>query len=139
MRISEEQDRRQREALIQDRLPRAVTDVQGAVTACVESYTAAFGAETAAIEVEGPVTRIIVRDQQPGGEWTDRAKVEIVVDETVPGFRIERVNAAPLVIEVGLLPGDKLFYRDKAEDQYVSLDEVTHRSLDRAFFPKLRE
>jgi hypothetical protein len=37
-----------------------------------------------------------------------------------------------------MLPGDKLFFRDREKDQYVSMEEVTHRALDRAFFPKLR-
>src|SRR5579862_5450815 len=118
MRITEEQDRRQRESLIQDRLPRALADVQAAMAACVESYTAAFGTGAAEMQAESEVTRIIVRDEQLGGAWADRAKIEIFVDETIPGFRIERGTGTPLLIEVGLLPGDKLFYRDKAEDQY---------------------
>ena len=58
-------------------------------------------------------------------------------DETsLPGFRIER-GGEPLMIEVGLLPGDKLFYRDK--DEFLTMEELTRRILDRAFFPKLGE
>jgi hypothetical protein len=41
------------------------------------------------------------------------------------------------MIEVGLLPGDKLFYRD--QDQFVTMEELTRRILDRALFPKLGE
>jgi len=39
------------------------------------------------------------------------------------------------MIEVGLLPGDKLFYRD--QDEFITGEELTRRILDRALFPKL--
>jgi hypothetical protein len=41
------------------------------------------------------------------------------------------------MIEVGLLPGDKLFFRD--HDEFLTMEELTRRILDRAFFPKLGE
>jgi len=34
-----------------------------------------------------------------------------------------------------VLAGDKLFYRDG--DEYITLEELTRRILDRALFPKL--
>jgi len=40
---------------------------------------------------------------------------------------------------VGLLPSDKLFYRDRAQDKYIAMDELTRRVLDRALFPALPE
>lgn len=137
MRITEEQERRRREAQIQDRLPRAMDDLCGALSTCVESYTQAFGAEAAEVQRESASVSVVVREEA-GGQWQPRAKVEIALDEAVPGFQIE-AGGKTVLIEVGLLPGDKIFYRDKERDQYVSMDEVTHLALDRAFFPKLRE
>jgi hypothetical protein len=138
MRITEEQDRRDREGQIQERLPRAVADVKQALAACVESYTSAFGKEAAELQIDGWMLRVMVREQLDGN-WQERTQVEIEADTALPGFRINREGLEPLMIEVGLLPGDKLFYRDRVLDQYVSMDEITHRALDRAFFPKLRD
>ena len=45
----------------------------------------------------------------------------------------------PLTIEVGMLPGDKLYFRDMELDQYVTAEELTRRILDRGMFPKLPE
>lgn len=137
MRISEEQDRRLREAQVRERLPRALDELHRALTDCIESYTQAFGAETAELQLEGRRISIVVREQLDG-EWRQQAKVEIAAVDAIPGFQIA-CGGEPVVIEVGMLPGDKLFYRDRDQDQYVSLDEVTHRALDRALFPKLRE
>jgi len=44
-----------------------------------------------------------------------------------------------LAVEVGLLPSDKLYYRDCQQDQYLTREDLTERVLDRALFPKLRE
>ena len=137
MRISEEQDRRLREAQVRERLPRALDELHRALTDCIESYTQAFGAETAELQLEGRRISIVVREQLDG-EWRQQAKVEIAAVDAIPGFQISCCGE-PVVIELGMLPGDKLFYRDRDQDQYVSLDEVTHRALDRALFPKLRE
>ena len=137
MRINEEQERRLRESQIRERLPRAQDELQQALSECIAAYTAAFGPESAALNVEGHHISVAVREQLDG-EWQDQAKVEIAILETIPGFQIEN-RGESLVIEVGILPGDKLFYRDREQDQYVSLEEVTRRALDRVFFPKLRE
>jgi hypothetical protein len=64
------------------------------------------------------------------------AKVEVSIIPSLPGFRIER-GGEPLMIEVGLLPGDKLFCRD--QDQFITMEEPTRRIPDRALFPKLGE
>ena len=138
MRITEEQERRNREAQIQDRLPRALDEFHRALIGCLESYTMAFGPESAELQLDGWQIRVVVRDEKEGG-WEPRTQVDIDMLVAVPGFQINREDAAPLFVEVGLLPGDKLFYRDRELDQYVSMDELTHRALDRALFPKLRE
>jgi len=44
-----------------------------------------------------------------------------------------------LAVEVGLLSSDKLYYHDCPQDQYLTLEDLTKRVLDRALFPKLRE
>jgi hypothetical protein len=138
MRITEEQERREREVQIRERLPRALDELHRALAACIESYTAAFGAEAAALECDPERIGIVVRDEDEGS-WHERARIEIAVVPAVPGFQMDTGGNEPLVIEVGMLPGDKLFYRDRGKDQYVSMEEITHRVLDRAFFPKLRE
>ena len=79
--------------------------------------------------------RLTVREEQEG-KWQQRAKVEMSIVASLPGFRIDR-GGDPLMIEVGLLPGDKLFFRD--QDQFVTMEELTRRILDRALFPKLGE
>jgi hypothetical protein len=79
----------------------------------------------------------VVREEKDG-QWQPRGKVEITAIPTLPGFQIER-GSGPLVIEVGMLPGDRIFYRDQELDQYLTMEELTRRILDRALFPKLRE
>jgi hypothetical protein len=56
----------------------------------------------------------------------------------IPGFRLERGEYS-LAIEVGVLPSDKLYYRDCEQDKYLTMEELTRRILDRVLFPKLRE
>jgi hypothetical protein len=134
-RVQEEQERRQREAQILARLPRAVDETYRHLAGCIEVYTDAFGPESADIHLQASKIRITVRDEQEG-KWQQRAKVEISIIASLPGFRIER-GGEPLMIEVGLLPGDKLFYRD--QDEFITGEELTRRILDRALFPKLGE
>ena len=33
-------------------------------------------------------------------------------------------------VQIGMLPGDKLFYFDVAADQYLSMEELTRKILD---------
>jgi hypothetical protein len=139
MRISEENDRRKREAAIMERLPRALDEVHSALALCVEDYQRAFGAEAAEMFLQSGKIRLTVRAEEDG-QWQQIARVEIVTMPAIPGFQIDcGVGGEPLIIEVGVLPGDKLFFRDRAKDQYVTMDELTRRTLDRAFFPSLGE
>ena len=138
MRITEESERRQREAQIQERLPAALDEVHDALKACVESYRAAFGDESVSLKLLPNRLMLEVRDQKDG-RWQPTGHVEIVAKVPIPGFEVERGEGVePLIIEVGILPGNKLFYRDREKDQYVTMDELTKRMLDRAFFPKLK-
>ena len=139
MRISEEIDRRKREAGILERLPRAVDELHQALQLCVESYQKAFGEQSADIQLQPFRILIVVRVEQDG-QWTETARVQIVATSEVPGFQIDQgTTGDPLIIEVGMLPGDRLYYRDRAKDQYVTMEELTKRTIDRAFFPNLRE
>jgi hypothetical protein len=78
---------------------------------------------------------MIVREEQDG-RWEQRSKVDVTLSPALPGFHIER-GGEPLEIVVGLLPGDKLFYR--YADEYLTMEELTRRIMDKALFPKLGE
>lgn len=129
MRISEENDRRRREKNTLERLPKALEEVRTNIESCVTAYCAAFGQDAARATGDSKVIRISTADQ----------RVEVSLDPLIPGFQIHRAGADSLIVEVGLLPGDKLFFRDRARDQYVTMEELTRRVLDRIFFPKLGE
>ena len=137
MRIAEERDRREREAVVLARLPRALEELYRNLATCVESYVAAFGAEAADVQFQGSRIRVTVRGELEG-KWQQLARIEIVAAVALPGFRVERAGD-PLLIEVGMLAGDKLFYKDRDQDQFLSMEELTRRILDRAFFPRLGE
>ena len=132
MRITEESERRKKEASTLEKLPQALEEVRGAMKACIDAYTRTFGPETAQLQVSGQRMRLIVREEQDG-RWEQRSKVDVTVEAALPGFRIER-GGEPLEILVGILPGEKLFYRDA--DQYLTMEELTRRILDKALFPK---
>jgi len=133
MRINEEQDRRQREDNIRKRLPRALEELHASLVECLKTYTAAFGPQSADIHFSSGRIRIEIRDEVEG-RWATRAEIGISNDVALPGFRIERGDT-PFMVEVGVLTGDKLFYRDG--DEYITIEELTRRILDRALFPKL--
>ena len=135
MRITEEEDRRRREAETLERLPRALDDVHRALAGCIQTYQRAFGAESAEIHLRGAKIDIAVREKE-GAAWRQRAKVTVATVPELPGFRIEQGEDS-LTIEVGLLPGDKVFYR--SGDHYLTLEELTRRILDRALFPRLKQ
>jgi hypothetical protein len=126
MRITEEKERRDRERMILERLPRALDELRESLTVCVDTYNQAFGADSASLALEQGALHIVA-----GG-----GKIKIAPDASLPGFRVER-GSDPLLIQVGMLPGDKLFYRDA--DKYLTAEEMTRRILDRALFPKLTE
>jgi hypothetical protein len=135
MRITEEKERREREAMIRERLPRALDEAYGNLKICIGDYAQAFGADSAEIHMEGLSIRINVREEIDG-KMQQFASIEVSADVYIPGFRITR-GADQLVVVVGMLPGDKLFYRDS--EKYLTMEELTRRILDRAFFPKLTE
>ena len=135
MRIAEEKERRQRQAAILERLPRALEETYRSLAACVADYAAAFGPEAGDIQLHASRIRVTVREQQDG-KWEQSARIEITLVPALPGLRIER-GGEPLMIELGVLPGDKLFYRDG--DQFLTPEELTRRILDGGFFPKLGE
>ena len=135
MRISEEQERRQREAQILERLPRVLDEVHRSLIACVENYAQAFGPEAIEMHFHGQKIRVTVREEQEA-KWEKVAKVEVSVATKLPGLHIDRSGSA-LDIEVGLLPGDKIFYKDGEE--FLTMEELTRRILDRSLFPKLGE
>jgi hypothetical protein len=134
-RISEEKDRREREARIMERLPRALEEMHANLAGCIAAYAEAFGPEIAQIQSEASGIVVTVREQSLG-KWEETARVEISIAPKLPGFRVEGVGE-PLLVEVGMLPGDRLFYKDG--EKFLSLEDVTRRALDRALFPKLVE
>jgi hypothetical protein len=130
MRISEERDRRERETEILSRLGPALGEMQRILGDCLKAYTDAFGEDSATLRRE--LGGLTVRVSNPTGQ------VRVSTDSKLPGFQVER-EGTTLSYEIGLLPGNKLFYRDVVSDQYIAIEELTRRILDRVLFPKLRE
>jgi hypothetical protein len=128
MRIGEERDRRAREAQILGMLPGAVNEMDGHLSACVREFNDAFGNGAADIR----------RSDQGLQVRLDGASVDVLTDPELPGFRVKREGWS-MDVQVGVLPGDRLFYFDVAADQYMNLEELTRRILDRVLFPKLKE
>jgi hypothetical protein len=137
MRVQEEKDRRQREASALQRLPAALEEMHTNLLACVNEYTQAFGAESAEVVLQPNRIKVASRELRDG-KWHPAAKVEVIAVADIPGFRIERGDYS-MAVEVGVLPSNKLFYRDREQDKYLTMDEFTRRILDRVLFPKLRD
>jgi hypothetical protein len=136
-RIQEERDRRQREALTLNRLPQALEELYAILKEGITAYQEAFGAETVEsvlLPSRIKITAMADRD----GRWQPVSKVEVAVAPEIPGFRIERGDSSTDV-EVGLLPSNNLYYRDRERDVYLTLEDVIRRVLDRVLFPKLPE
>ena len=128
MRIGEEKDRRVREAQILGMMPTAVDEMNRHLSTCVGEYNTAFGAGAATIR----------RGDEGLHVSSAGASVDILTDIELPGFRVKR-DTWTMDVQVGVLPSDRLFYFDIAADQYMSLEDLTRRILDRVLFPKLRE
>ena len=128
MRIGEEQDRRTREQQILSVLPGAIDGLMEQLQVCVEAYNSSFGADSARLDRSSDNLSITSLDKC----------VEVVTDPELPGFHIRR-EAVSMAVRIGVLPNGKLFYFDVAGDQYLSMEELTRRILDRVLFPKLRE
>jgi hypothetical protein len=134
-RIAEERDRREREARVVERLPRALEEVHANLAACIEAYADAFGPDVAQIRFEESRIVVTVRERRQGS-WEETARVEIAIAPKLPGLQVEGAGE-PLPVEVGMLAGDRLFYKHR--EKFLSVDDVARRALDRALFPKLRE
>jgi hypothetical protein len=137
LRITEEKERREREAMILERLPRALDELRTSLASCIDSYTAAFGPEAADLRLTGLKLQVIVRESTDLG-WKECGGVEIDAVPSMPGFEV-RYGGTTLAIEIGMLPGDRIYYRDREIDQYLTPEELTRRILDRALFPKLKD
>jgi hypothetical protein len=137
MRIQEEKDRRDRQSQTLERLPEALQDLHNQLQNCVQNYTATFGRESAEITLSPNRIRISAREERDG-RWQPVAKVDVILVPDIPGFRVERGEYS-LAVEVGVLPSEKLFYRDREQDTYLTMEELTRRILDRALFPALRD
>lgn len=137
MRIQEEQERRELRARHLARLPGALQELHEQLAECVNAYTGNFGRPSAEIVLMPNLIRVTASEQVDGA-WKPAANVEVSAVPDLPGFRIVR-GEHTLEIEVGLLPSDKLFYRDHEADKYINMDELTRRILDRVLFPALRE
>jgi len=137
MRIQEEKERRERESQILESLPRTLEEIHGALAACVENYTKAFGPESATISLLPSKIRITILEQRDG-RWQTTSRVEVGTVAAVPGLQIDRGESS-MVVEVGMLPGNKVYYRDRDQDKFLTMEELTRRILDRAFFPKLQD
>jgi hypothetical protein len=108
--------------------------VRQALANCIENYTGAFGSETAQIEADKESLKISVFEQK-NGTWDRQSQVVVTALATLPGLVIDRPGTEPISIVVGLLPSERLYYRE--EDKYLTMDDLTRRILDRALFPKL--
>ena len=136
LRIQEEKDRRQREAEVLERLPRTLEEMHRALVDCVQAYTLAFGSEAADIVLLPAKIVATVKELRDAG-WQLASTVEVSVVPSIPGYRIDRGEVS-MMIELGLLAGEKVFYRDLEQNKYLTMEELTRRVLDRSFFPKLQ-
>lgn len=135
MRITEENDRRFKEAQILERLPAVMDEVHGAIAECVRDYAEAFGKEAIELNYFLHKIKVTIRDRREG-KWEKIATVEVKSVTKPPSVHIDR-NGDPLDIVVGVLDGDKIFYKDG--DKFLGMEELTRRILDRSLFPKLGE
>jgi hypothetical protein len=135
MRIQEEVDRRKREALTLERLPLALEELYGILRQGIAAYREVFGEETVESELLPSRIKITTKQQGPGGS-TPLAQVEVVIAPELPGFLVQR-NGTSLAIEVGLLPSNNLYFRDREQDIYLTMEDVTRHVLDKTLFPKL--
>jgi hypothetical protein len=128
MRISEETERRDREAQVLARLPHAVDELETSLAMCIDAFGAAFGSGSARVTRDGLHLNVT----------GDGGTVEVAPVLELPGIEIKR-NGSSRPVQVGMLPGDRVFYLDLTADQYLSMEELTRLILDRVLFPKLKE
>lgn len=128
LRIGEEKERRDREAQVLARLPRAIDEIEQNLAECIQDFGGELGGDTARV----------TRDGLNLQAYGDGGTVEVAAVLELPGIEIRRGGAARQV-KVGVLPGDKVFYLDVEADQYLTMAELTRLVLDRVLFPKLKE
>ena len=135
MRIQEERERRELHKKHLERMPAALREIHDYLAHCIQAYTENFGADSADIVLLPDRIQVTVREERDG-KWQLLSKVEVISAPDMPGFRVERGEYS-MAVEFGLLPSDKLFYRDREQDKYLTMEEFTRRILDRALFPAL--
>ena len=134
MRIQEEQERRRKEAKLQELLPQAMEELHQQLSACIARYRETFGQESAEISNLVSKLRVTVREEQ-GGKWQPRGKVDIGLVSLPASFKVDRGEGEPVIIELGLLSGERFSYR--LGDQYLTPEDMSRQILDRLLFPKL--
>lgn len=133
MRISEETDRRRKEADTLERLPRVMDEVHRHIADCAQAYADAFGKECIELSYFLRKLRITLRELKEG-KWEKSGKIEVTAVTKPPSLHVD-CNGDVLDIEVGILGEDKIYY--KVGETFLTEEELTRRILDRAFFPKL--
>src|SRR6476661_3763511 len=101
LRITEEKERRDREAQILARLPGAVDELRDSLAICVQDYTAAFAGD--------PV--VLTREDLRLTIAAEGNRVDVIGDPQLPGLQVQR-EGSTTSIQIGILPGDRLFYLD---------------------------
>lgn len=128
MRIGEEKERRDREAQVLARLPRAIDELEGSLRSCLKAVAEAFGGDAAQLSRKD--LDLLVEG--------DGGAVEVATILELPGIEIRRGDTRRQ-LQIGTLPGDRVYYLDLTADQYLAMDELTRLILDRVLFPKLKE
>src|ERR1022692_2740289 len=137
MRMQEERERRELHEKHVERMPAALREIHDTLAHCIQTYAENFGADSADIVLLPERIQVTVREQRDG-KWQRLSKVEVISVPDLPGFRVERGEFS-MAVEFGLLPSDKLFYMDREQDKYLTMEEFTKRILDRALFSALPE
>ena len=91
-----------------------------------------FGLEWKAAE-----NKLTVTPNLPA-QWNEAKILGVPLGRVRVGVEIRR-NGSARQIQVGMLPGDRVYFLDLTADQYLSMEELTKLILDRVLFPKLQE
>src|ERR1019366_28828 len=118
-------------------MPAALHEIYDYPAQCIKAYTENFGADSASIVLLPERIQVTVREERHGKRQRESKGEEIPVAD-MQGFRVERGEFS-MAVEFGRLPSDKLFYLDREQGKYLTMEEFTKRILDRALFPALPE
>src|ERR1039458_8476628 len=127
MRIQEETERRELPAKHVERMRARLDEVYDYLAQCIQAYTENFGADSASIVLLPERIQVTVREERDG-KWQRVSKVEVISVPDLPGFRVERGEFS-MAVEFGLLPSDKLFYMDREQGKYLTMEELPQRIL----------